>query len=93
MKTKEIRQAHQIPQNVFTQWIDLLIMYKRNNLDKEVTFTMKSINEAIEWFNNMKDNMLKGISQEDIKSATDQLVENGMEKNKINKAIEMIDQK
>tara|TARA_B110000208_G_scaffold183033_1_gene235338 strand:+ start:905 stop:1171 length:267 start_codon:yes stop_codon:yes gene_type:complete len=85
MKSKQVKQD--VPQDVFNQWIDLLIMYKRNNLDKNVTISMKSLNEAMEWFNTMKENFMKNSSKDDIKQVTDQLVENGIEKNKINKAL------
>lgn len=85
MKSKQVKQD--VPQDVFNQWIDLLIMYKRNNLDKNVTISMKSLNDAMEWFNTMKENFMKNSSKDDIKQVTDQLVENGIEKNKINKAL------
>jgi hypothetical protein len=62
-------------------------MYKRNHRDKEVTLSMTSVNEAIGWFTNMKDTMLNSMTREDIKAATDQLVEAGIDKSKINKAV------
>ena len=89
-KTKTLKQTQDIPQNVFEKWIEVLIMYKKNNLDKEVTLSEKSLKEAIEWFNKMKDNMLKGISKEDIQMATDKLVETGIEQNQIDKALNVI---
>ena len=100
-KTKTITQNQQIPQKVFEQWIELLIMYKQNNPDKDVTLSMNSLKKSIEWFNTMKDNMLKGVSKEQIKEVTDKIVQggfvdelenSGVEKAQINKALEEISQ-
>lgn len=70
-KSKTISIQGQIPQQVFNQWIDVLIMFKQSNPDKDVYLSKNSLNEAIEWYNTMKDNILNNMSEEDIKKATD----------------------
>ena len=87
MKTQTLKQTQQIPQNVFNQYIELLIMYKKNNLEKEVSLSLKSLKDATDWFNTMKDTMMNRLSKEDIKEATDKLVENGIQKKTIEKAL------
>tara|TARA_B100000519_G_C14086022_1_gene363966 strand:- start:366 stop:530 length:165 start_codon:yes stop_codon:yes gene_type:complete len=44
----------------FEQTINLLIMYKQSNNEKDVFLSEKSIKEAINWY---KNNILKNINQ------------------------------
>ena len=39
-----------LDQKKFEECIELLILYKKNNLNKEVYLNEQSINEALKWF-------------------------------------------
>ena len=39
-----------IPQNVFESYLELLITYKKANLDKDVYLNISSIKEATKWY-------------------------------------------
>lgn len=45
-----------IPQNVFESYLELLIAYKKANLDKDVYLNINSIKEATKWYMNFMGN-------------------------------------
>ena len=62
-----------VPQEVFEQWIDMLIMFKQSNPDKTVFLTKESLEEAFVWYNKMPSSIkhltpsIVNNSKEDIK--------------------------
>lgn len=52
MKSVAVKQNRQIPQQMFEYWIEILIMYKRSNPEKDVYLSEKDLHKAIKWFQN-----------------------------------------
>jgi len=44
-------------QKQFEQYIELLIMYKKCNLDKDVYITIESLNDALKWYQEFTKNI------------------------------------
>ena len=60
---KQMSKQERMIQERFEQLIEVLIMYKQEHVNKDVSLSDKSINEAVEWFQGNLSSLMASVKK------------------------------